>query len=110
MLTNSPVNVGGAGGSVMISVAELQSDGNTVPLTVESGGAATATATTFRSTAGDITAVSISEGGSMMVGESQLIKADGSADPFPCDGMLPDCAGLRTFSRVGVKCPDIGGR
>ena len=40
----------------------------------------------------------------MMVGESQLIKADGSADPFPCDGMLPDCAGGHDGSVV-VKGP-----
>eukprot|EP01050_Picozoa_sp_SAG11_P053608 SAG11_NODE_31750_length_289_cov_1.089474_1_plen_96_part_11 len=47
VLTDSPVGVGGAGGTMMISGAELQSDGSTVPLTVESSGAATVTATTF---------------------------------------------------------------
>eukprot|EP01051_Picozoa_sp_SAG22_P027565 SAG22_NODE_9284_length_598_cov_4.553106_1_plen_199_part_11 len=62
VFTNSPVDVGGAGGTVTISGAELRSDGSSVPLTVESGGAATVTATTFRSTAGDITAVSVAEG------------------------------------------------
>eukprot|EP01046_Picozoa_sp_COSAG06_P106278 COSAG06_NODE_52547_length_305_cov_0.601942_1_plen_81_part_01 len=36
----------------------------------------------------------------MTVGESQLIKADGSADPFPCDGTLPDCAGEHDGSVV----------
>eukprot|EP01051_Picozoa_sp_SAG22_P003443 SAG22_NODE_167_length_16764_cov_34.845245_7_plen_451_part_00 len=100
VLSNSPVSVGGVGSSVTISGSELQSDGSSVPLTVESGGAATMAETTFRSTAGDITAVSISEGGSMTVGESQLVGADGSADPFPCDGTLPDCAGEHDGSVV----------
>ena len=93
VLTDSPIDVGGAGSSVTISGAELQSDGSTVPLTIESGGAPTVAATRFRSTMGDITAVSLAEGGSFTVGGSQLIKADGSANPFPCDGMMPDCDG-----------------
>eukprot|EP01051_Picozoa_sp_SAG22_P024620 SAG22_NODE_6906_length_796_cov_1.639885_1_plen_242_part_01 len=69
-------------------------------MAIESGGAATVTATTFRSSDGDITAVSVAEGGSFTVGESQLVGADGSADPFPCDGTLPDCAGEHTGSVV----------
>jgi hypothetical protein len=71
-----------------------------VPLTVESGGAATVTATTFRSTAGDITAVSVAEGARMTVGGSRLVKVAGSADPFPCTGVLPDCAGEHAGSVV----------
>eukprot|EP01050_Picozoa_sp_SAG11_P009506 SAG11_NODE_898_length_6638_cov_129.528062_2_plen_1631_part_00 len=100
VLIDSPISASGFGGSVMISGAELQSDGSSVQLAVESGGAATVTETTFRSTAGDITAVSVSEGGSMTVGGSRLIGADGSADPFPCDGALPDCAGEHAGSVV----------
>ena len=36
----------------------------------------------------------------MTVGESHLIKGDGSVDPFPCDGTLPDCAGEHDGSVV----------
>ena len=36
----------------------------------------------------------------MTVGESQLVKADGSADPFPCSGTLPDCTGEHDGSVV----------
>ena len=36
----------------------------------------------------------------MTVGESHLIKADGSGDPFPCDGTLPDCVGEHDGSVV----------
>eukprot|EP01052_Picozoa_sp_SAG31_P005162 SAG31_NODE_223_length_19859_cov_14.949899_9_plen_1578_part_00 len=93
VLTDSPLNVGGAGSSVTVTGAELQSDGSSVPLTIESGGMATVSGTTFRSTAGDITVVSVAEGGSLTVGGSQLVGADESANPFPCDGTLPDCAG-----------------
>eukprot|EP01051_Picozoa_sp_SAG22_P003870 SAG22_NODE_196_length_15552_cov_971.604543_2_plen_907_part_00 len=99
-LTNSPVSIIGAGSSVTISGAELQSDGSSVPLTIESGGTATVTETTFRTTAGDITVASISEGASLTVGASQLVGVDGSADPFPCDGTLPDCAGVHAGSVV----------
>ena len=84
----------------MITGAELQSDGSSIPLAVESNGMGTVTQTVFRSTAGDITAVSVAVGGNMTVGESQLIKADGSADPFPCDGTLPDCVGEHDGSVV----------
>ena len=35
-----------------------------------------------------------------MVGESHLNKADGSVDPFPCDGTLPDCVGEHDGSVV----------
>eukprot|EP01051_Picozoa_sp_SAG22_P000797 SAG22_NODE_25_length_30107_cov_28.456412_18_plen_1854_part_00 len=100
VLMDSPVSVGGVEGLVMISGVELQSDGSSMPLTVEADGAATVTATTFRSTADDITAVSVAEGGSLTVGESQLVGADGSTDPFPCDGRLPDCAGEHDGSVV----------
>eukprot|EP01050_Picozoa_sp_SAG11_P003025 SAG11_NODE_162_length_13962_cov_19.035562_14_plen_1172_part_01 len=100
VLTDSPISVGGAGGMVTISQVELQSDGSSVPLTVESSGTATVTEATFRSTAGDLTAVSVAVGGNMTVGESHLIKADGSVDPFPCDGTLPDCVGEHDGSVV----------
>eukprot|EP01051_Picozoa_sp_SAG22_P002430 SAG22_NODE_107_length_19899_cov_24.034141_7_plen_1894_part_00 len=100
VLTDSPISASGFGGSVMISGAELQSDGSSVPLTVESNGMGTVTQTVFRSTAGDITAVSVAEGGNMTVGESQLVDADGSVDPFPCDGTLPDCVGEHDGSVV----------
>ena len=102
VLTNSRLSVGagGGGGSLSVSGAELQSDGSSVPLTVESGGAAIVTGTVFRSTAGDITVASVAEGGSLTVGGSRLVGADGSADPFPCDGTLPDCAGGHAGSVV----------
>eukprot|EP01051_Picozoa_sp_SAG22_P001635 SAG22_NODE_66_length_22936_cov_626.714279_20_plen_1767_part_00 len=87
VLTDSPIDVGGAGSSVTISGGELQSAGSSVPLTIEADGVATVTETVFRSTAGDITAVSVAEGGSLTVGESQLVGADGSADPFPAAGL-----------------------
>lgn len=49
----------------------------------------------FRSSVGDdITMVSVVDGGSLSVGDSQLVGADGSSDPFPCDGTLPNCAGV----------------
>ena len=80
VLTDSPISLGGAGSTVTISGAELRSDGSSVPLAVEAGGAATVAATTFRSTAGDITAVSVAEGASLTVGGSRLVKADGGAD------------------------------
>ena len=88
-LVNSPVSI--AACTLGLSACELQSDGSTVPLTVESGGSATVTGVTFRSSAGDITAVSVSDGGSLNVSDSQLVGADGSSDPFPCDGTLPTC-------------------
>ena len=100
VLTDTPISVSDDESSLTISGSELQSDGTSVPLTIESGGAATVTATVFRSTAGDITAVSVAEGGSLSVGESQLVGADGSTDPFPCDGTMPDCAGEHAGSVV----------
>eukprot|EP01051_Picozoa_sp_SAG22_P003865 SAG22_NODE_195_length_15606_cov_21.340878_8_plen_1509_part_00 len=100
VLTDSPISASGFGGSVMISGAELQSDGSSVPLAIESNGMGTVTQTVFRSTAGDITAVSVAVGGNMTVGESHLIKADRSMDPFPCDGTLPDCVGEHDGSVV----------
>ena len=52
--------------------------------------------TVFRSSAEDSTAVSVSvsDGGSLTVGESQLVGVDGSSDPFPCVGTLLDCVGV----------------
>jgi hypothetical protein len=96
VLANSPVRISGEegkSGTLTISEAELQSDGTGVPLTVESDGAATVATVVFRSTAGDITVVSVAEDGSLTVGASQLVHADGGADPFPCDGTLPTCVG-----------------
>jgi hypothetical protein len=93
-LVNSPVTVSGMQepGSVSLSECQLQSDGSSVPLTVQAGGSATVRACEFQSTAGDdITAVSVDEGGSLTVAESQLVHADGRADPFPCNGTLPSC-------------------
>jgi hypothetical protein len=77
-----------------------------VPLTVEAGGAATVTAAVFRSTAGEITAVAVAEDGSLTVGDSQLVGDDGGADPFPCVGTLPDCAGEHDGSVV-VEGPSV---
>ena len=89
VLVDSPVSI--AAGTLSVSQCELQSDGLTVPLTIESGGSATVTGVVFRSSVDDITAVSVSDGGSLTVGESQLVGVDGRSDPFPCDGTLPNC-------------------
>ena len=97
---DSPLSI--ADGTLSVSGCELRSDGSSVPLTVGSGGSATVTGTVFRSSGGDITAVSVSDGGSLTVGSSELIGADGSADPFPCEGTLPDCAGEHDGSVVEV--------
>eukprot|EP01045_Picozoa_sp_COSAG04_P008600 COSAG04_NODE_480_length_13676_cov_4.040657_1_plen_998_part_00 len=107
VLANSPVTVSGtaeAPGTLTLS-CQLQSDGSSVPLTVQAGGSATVSGSEFQTTAGDdITAVSVEEGGSMAVSESQLVAADGSADPFPCVGTLPTCAGAHDGS-VDVAGP-----
>jgi hypothetical protein len=100
-LIDSPVTVSGtqepgSPGSLSLSECQLQSDGSSVPLTVQAGGSATVRASEFQSTAGDdITAVSVDEGGTLTVGQSQLVHADGRADPFPCNGTLPTCAEVR---------------
>jgi hypothetical protein len=39
------------------------------------------------------------------VGESQRVDADGSSDPFPCDGTLPDCVGSVHVGSVAVEGP-----
>ena len=98
VLTNSPISI--SGGALEISHCELLSDGSAVPLAIEAGAAAAVSGAVFRSTGGSITAVSVAEGGRLTVGESQLVGADGSADPFPCDGTLPDCAGAHDGSVV----------
>ena len=90
VLVNSPISVTAAA-TLGASQCELRSDGASVPLTIQSGGSATVTRVVFRSSAGDITAVSVSDGGSLTVGESQLVGWD--VHPFPCDGTLPHCAG-----------------
>ena len=101
-LINSPVSI--TDGTLSVSQCELQSDGSSVPLMVESGASATVTGVVFRSSAGDITALSVAEGGSLTVGDSQLVGADGSSDPFPCDGALPNCAGTHDGA-VDVEGP-----
>lgn len=96
-LINSPVTVSGTQepGSLSLSQCHLQNDGSSVPLTVQAGGSATVRASEFQSAAGDdITAVSVDAGGSVIVGQSQLVHADGRADPFPCNGTLPTCVEL----------------
>jgi hypothetical protein len=96
-LINSPVTVSGTQepGSLSLSQCHLQNDGSSVPLTVQAGGSATVRASEFQSAADDdITAVSVDAGGSVIVGQSQLVHADGRADPFPCNGTLPTCVEL----------------
>ena len=70
-------------------------------LTVQSGGAATATGTSFQSTNDTLPTaspwtvqvlVSVEDGGSLAVTDSQLVAADGSTDPLPCDGAAATCA------------------
>ena len=99
-LVDSPLVVSGMqelGSSLSLSECQLQSDGSSVPLTVQAGGFATVRASEFQSTGGDdITAVSVDEGGTVTVGESQLVHANGRADPFPCNGTLPTCASVHT--------------
>ena len=77
-------------GHLSLRYVTLSSDGSSLPLTVETGGSATVMGVVFRSSVGDITAVSVADGGSLTVGESQLV--GGVSYPFPCDGTLPDCA------------------
>jgi hypothetical protein len=100
MLTNTPVSVSGATSPAQallgVSQCELWGDGTAVLLTVGAAAMATVTQTTFRSTAGNITAVSVAAGGNLTVGSSQLVRADGHSDPFPCDGTLPHCTGAHT--------------
>ena len=50
--------------------------------------------------------VSVADGGSLTVGESQLVGVDGSSDPFPCDGTLPDCVGVHVGT-VDVAGPAV---
>jgi hypothetical protein len=56
-------------------------------LTVQQGGAATATGTTFTVAEDATVAVSIKEEGHFEV-DSQLVGADGAASPMPCGGVL----------------------
>jgi hypothetical protein len=102
MLINTPVTVSGAAGAPQallgVSQCELRGDGTAVPLTVGAAAMATVTQTTFRSTAGNITAVSVAAGGNVTVGSSQLVCTDGHTDPFPCDGTLPRCVGAHVGS------------
>eukprot|EP01047_Picozoa_sp_COSAG01_P004383 COSAG01_NODE_144_length_24108_cov_11.490441_32_plen_430_part_00 len=102
VLTNTPVSVSGAASAPQallgVSHCELRSDGTAVPLVVGAAAMATVTQTTFRSTAGSITAVSVVAGGNLTVSASQLVRADGHTDPFPCDGTLPRCAGAHAGS------------
>jgi hypothetical protein len=102
VLTNTPVSVSGAASAPQallgVSHCELRSDGTAVPLVVGAAAMATVTQTTFRSTAGSITAVSVVAGGNLTVSASRLVRADGHTDPFPCDGTLPHCAGAHAGS------------
>jgi hypothetical protein len=104
VLVNSPVSI--AAGTMSVSACELQSDGSSVPLAVESGGSSAVTGTVFRSTAGDITVISVSDGGNLTASDSQMIAVDGSSDPFPCDGTLPTCTGAHAGS-VTVAGPTV---
>jgi hypothetical protein len=61
-------------------------------LTVQSGGAATATGTTFHTADVTTVAISVEEGGKFNVAGSRLVGADGAgATPFACDGAWPAC-------------------
>eukprot|EP01047_Picozoa_sp_COSAG01_P048959 COSAG01_NODE_4807_length_4725_cov_2.316915_2_plen_922_part_00 len=77
VLINTPVSVSGAAGAPQallgVSQCELRGDGTAVPLTVGAAAMATVTQTTFRSTAGSVTAVSVAAGGNLTVGSSQLV-------------------------------------
>ena len=97
VLSNSPVTIfGNSGGdcTTMISDSELRCNTSLlVPLIVLFDGAVTVTATSFRNTMNDTIVVSVSEGGNLTVGHSQLVGADGRATPLPCDGALQHCDG-----------------
>ena len=100
-LVNSPMIISGSDelGSLSMSGCQLQSDGSTVPLTIQVGGVATVRASEFQSIANDdrdITMISMDAGGSLNVSQSQLVHVDGRADPFPCNGTLPTCASVHT--------------
>lgn len=110
-LSNSPVTLSGAAGApgtlLSLRQCQLQSDGSSIPLTVQAGGSATVRASEFQSTAGDdITAVSVDADGTITVGESQLVHADGRADPLPCNGTLPTCMGVHA-APVEVAGPAV---
>ena len=85
-IRNTELQVAFDGELILNGTSIYVSDGATAPLTVESRGTATVTSTVFRSTAGVTTAATVAAGGSLTFGSSQLVGADGSADPFPCDG------------------------
>eukprot|EP01052_Picozoa_sp_SAG31_P015756 SAG31_NODE_1021_length_10327_cov_17.940653_2_plen_610_part_00 len=84
------------GASVNISGSSLTFAANVTQMfTIESGGTLSmdqSILTTRRPSDADVYVMTIDAGGSLTVSSSQLIHADGSADPFPCDGTLPDCA------------------
>jgi hypothetical protein len=97
------------GGSLSMSDCDVTSDGDSVPLTIEAGGAATVIATTFQSTQGDGTfeVVSVARGGSLSAADCTIVVAGGHAIPFPCDagdGVAPDCSGPHTGA-VAVDGP-----
>ena len=91
----------GASVSIVGSSLTFAASVSTAGLTVQSGGAVSVSSTTF-ATEGDAAAlmVRVDDGGQFTVQGSMLLRADGTSDPFPCDGTLPDCAGEHAGSVV----------
>jgi hypothetical protein len=119
MLKNTPVTVSGRSkqmGTLTIMRSEIQSDSSSPALVVESGGMATVTAVVFQSLGGEMTVASVSEGGQLLVAESQLVHQRKqlptgnnevvNSDPFPCDGVVTTCTEVHEGSVV-VEGPSV---
>eukprot|EP01050_Picozoa_sp_SAG11_P016529 SAG11_NODE_2265_length_3604_cov_1.956646_2_plen_673_part_00 len=107
-ITNSILSFRGSAGLTVQSAGRVSIVDSTLSfpasvhtgLTVQSGGAATATSTTFQSTGDALPTVapwivqvlvSVEEGGAFTVADSQLMAADNSTTPMPCDGTGATC-------------------
>eukprot|EP01052_Picozoa_sp_SAG31_P022981 SAG31_NODE_1859_length_7052_cov_4.965051_1_plen_1196_part_00 len=107
-ITNSILSFRGSAGLTVQSAGRVSIVDSTLSfpasvhtgLTVQSGGAATATSTTFQSTGDALPTVapwivqvlvSVEEGGAFTVADSQLVAADNSTSPMPCDGTGAMC-------------------
>eukprot|EP01047_Picozoa_sp_COSAG01_P033492 COSAG01_NODE_2468_length_7634_cov_6.744127_1_plen_930_part_00 len=68
----------------------------TPAISVAAGGVAIVRQATFHSRAGDVylySAVQLEAGGNLTVVDSHLVRANGRADPLPCDGTSSHCVG-----------------
>ena len=80
---------------------------------VQQDGSATATGSTFQAAVNSTIAVTVAEGGQFSVGDSHLVTADGTTNPFPCDGTMtiapPATATCATphFGLVQLSVPTV---